>query len=72
MNAYKIIYHNKNTPWDKTEIITMGEESTYHVMELFNEDVNYDATHKRTTRCTKPHNVVMEIMFLSEVQCITF
>lgn len=42
MNAYKIIYHNKNTPWEKTEIITMGEESTYHVMELFNEDVNYD------------------------------
>ena len=41
-NAYRIVYHDKDTPWNKTEVITIGEESTYHVMELFNENINYD------------------------------
>tara|TARA_B100000927_G_scaffold57460_1_gene44300 strand:- start:440 stop:604 length:165 start_codon:yes stop_codon:yes gene_type:complete len=42
MNAYKIVYHDRDTPWEKVEIITMGEESTYHVMELFDDNINYD------------------------------
>lgn len=41
-NTYRIVYHNKDTPWKRREVITVGEESTYHVMELFDENINYD------------------------------
>tara|TARA_A100000172_G_scaffold10995_1_gene5891 strand:+ start:100 stop:261 length:162 start_codon:yes stop_codon:yes gene_type:complete len=41
MNPYKVIYW-KDGSLDRKEIITFGEESTANLMDLFEENINYD------------------------------
>ena len=43
MNPYKVVYcKDGDKLFDRKEIITFGEESTANLMDLFEENINYD------------------------------
>ena len=43
MNPYKIVYwKDGDALFDRKQIITFGEESTANLMDLFEENINYD------------------------------